>query len=131
MTPETKMGINFHNLEKITELPEGAKYLVMVDGKAKWCTQSPEPSEPSEPSIIHFTVGAHDDVDYDTGEYIYNTYECTAEEGMTWGEWVNSDYNTVGAYETDGYVEISDMYSGSQPLGNFDEVIVDGNHYGS
>lgn len=23
--------------------------------------------------------------------------ECTAERGMTWAEWVNSDYNTIGA----------------------------------
>jgi hypothetical protein len=28
-------------------------------------------------------------------------YECQAELGMTWREWVNSEYNTVGAYITD------------------------------
>lgn len=32
--------------------------------------------------------------------YIYAN-EHTALNGMTWGEWVESDYNTVGAYEDD------------------------------
>jgi hypothetical protein len=42
--------------------------------------ESEEPSEPT-PTLISFTI---DGVSYQ------------AEDGMTWGEWVNSDYNTGG-----------------------------------
>jgi hypothetical protein len=31
-------------------------------------------------------------------------FECQAEAGMTWAQWVNSEYNTIGAnYTTEGY----------------------------
>lgn len=30
-----------------------------------------------------------------------NTVHLEAEEGMTWGEWCESEYNTIGAYVTD------------------------------
>ena len=38
-----------------------------------------------------------------------NTYELTqttlnAEEGMTWGEWIYSEYNTLNIYSDDGYI---------------------------
>lgn len=31
---------------------------------------------------------------------------CTAEDGMTWGEWIDSEYNTMGARGETGYVYI-------------------------
>jgi len=31
----------------------------------------------------------------------YSSYECQAEEGMTWGEWIDSNYNTIDVYLND------------------------------
>ena len=48
------------------------------------------PAEPEEPETISF--------------YLPNGYEFTGEEGMTWEEWVNSEYNTYNAYIQDNEV---------------------------
>ena len=49
-----------------------------------------EPETPIEPETISF--------------YLPNGYEFTGEEGMTWEEWVNSEYNTYNAYIQDNEV---------------------------
>lgn len=36
--------------------------------------------------------------------YIYDT-EYTANKGMTWGEWCDSEYNTVGFFDADGEID--------------------------
>jgi hypothetical protein len=33
--------------------------------------------------------------------FFINGMECTAKEGMTWLAWMNSEYNTIGAYSSD------------------------------
>ena len=30
--------------------------------------------------------------------FVVDGVTCQAEEGMTWGEWIESDYNTMGVY---------------------------------
>ena len=41
---------------------------------------------------------------------VYDSYEYRAEYGMTWGEWLESEYNTVGLYPNDstGWIYSSD-----------------------
>lgn len=66
--------------------------------------------------------------------FILGGTECTAEEGMTWAEWIDSSYDTIGdAYIQDGMV----FYMGN-PLCNLTEdegqilanaVIVAGHEY--
>lgn len=51
-------------------------------------------SDAAEPNLISFTA-------IRSGVFNYN---LQAEEGMTFGEWVNSEYNTVGALSHSGYV---------------------------
>ena len=79
-----------------------------------------------DPNIIHFTVTISEVED---GEYAWYDYECTADKGMTFGEWAASDYNIFGAYDEDGQIVVSDAYSGVVYLGAIDEVIIDGSHY--
>jgi hypothetical protein len=73
--------------EKLTEIAENMQKVYDAgyakgyeDGYAKGYEDAPKP-------IITFTIQG------------MGTYE--AEEGMTWGEWVASDYNTDGFYISD------------------------------
>lgn len=60
-----------------------------------------EPGETSNsPTLITFTIS-------NTLQQV-NTYQ--AEEGMTWSEWVNSKYNTIGAYINYGKVFLTAQY---------------------
>ena len=52
----------------------------------------------SAAELITFSYNGNN-VDYDN---------LVAEEGMTWAEWVNSEYNTVGAIEIAGYISFED-----------------------
>lgn len=73
---------------------------------------------PEEPVILSFTVSHHDQ------EYTYNF-----EEGMTWEEFLASDYNTNGVFEivSDPYV----FYDGYGPTNSFvkTDLIVAGSTY--
>ena len=55
-------------------------------------------------------------------------YTLSAEEGMTWEEWVESDYNTVGASLCDQQVIMPDGWSIDAIY--IDDTIVDGYSYG-
>ena len=57
--------------------------------------------------------------------------ECTAIEGMTWGEWCESDYNTIGAYIQDTLVRTNEERAISIDLiaVKRDEVINSGVNY--
>jgi hypothetical protein len=48
--------------------------------------------------IINFTINGDWTVDEN-----WNS-SCSAEEGMTWAEWVESEYNTNGIYATEYWV---------------------------
>lgn len=55
--------------------------------------------------------------------------ECTAEVGMTWGQWIESDYNTIGVrlYDEDNPVVILNGKTvggrlGHQPLMDGDRI---------
>lgn len=64
--------------------------------------------------------------------YEYETY--TADAGMTWEQWVASDYNTAGFYISDYYIYSSDGYRvfndeyGYDPAAYY-ESIQDGHYY--
>lgn len=55
----------------------------------------------------------------------------TAEEGMTWGEWVASDYNTNGFVESDGSIvsTIGNPLVYNNTYVNSDDVIIYNTHY--
>jgi hypothetical protein len=53
-------------------------------------------------NLISFTIG----------DKVYQ-----AEEGMTWDEWCDSEYNTIGAYATDFNITVP-VESSIDPLGN-------------
>lgn len=36
--------------------------------------------------------------------------ECLAENGMTWSQWVDSEYNTIGCYIDGGYIWYGSFY---------------------
>ena len=82
-------------------------------------------TEPESVNIIEFTISIFD-----------NSYTLNAEEGMTWGEWVDSEYNTVGITNgnSDGenvgsiYYEVSFVFFDYYPLCSVD-VISSGAHY--
>lgn len=52
-----------------------------------------------EIAILEFTIAVYEGIGWGT-EAVYETYSY--EEGMTWDEWVNSDYNANGYYMIDG-----------------------------
>ncbi len=69
-------------------------------------------------------------VDVDTvqlGSFFVHSNTCQFEDGMTWSEWVESDYNTVGVEVTDdGKV----LYEGEALIGEAaDDVIIAGMTY--
>ena len=67
--------------------------------------------------------------------FIIDDTEYQAEEGMTWGEWVNSTYNTGGFITKNGTVYNSSGVKYVAPLNyfgnpvNLGEVIIDGKEF--
>lgn len=61
--------------------------------------------------LISFTIGP--------------SIQCQAEEGMTWSEWVDSEYNTINAYTSDSYVAcIGGAIALNNTLVNKDDLIL-------
>ena len=59
-----------------------------------------ETEEPVTPNLITFTLT----------QTTYNeTVTKTAEEGMTWEEWVNSNYDTYGAFNSRVYISYNQV----------------------
>jgi hypothetical protein len=86
-------SLNFGGEDNYFTLPfvtgeQNGMVLKVVDGKWVASEIISEPVSP-EPVIIEFTI-------FETLNY--STYTCRAIEGMTWAEWVASEYNTVGCY---------------------------------
>lgn len=80
-------------------------------------------------NLIHFTVTVNLWETDENGEYLWAIEECAAEEGMTWGDWVNSGYNTIGAYESDGCAAIDDPIECVRYIADIGDIIMDGNSY--
>ena len=82
-------------------------------------------TEPESVNIIEFTI---------TG--FGNSYTLNAEEGMTWGEWVESEYNTIGFTNGNSegdwvgtiYYGVSFVYYNDNSL-DAEDVIVSGGYY--
>ena len=70
--------------------------------------------EVEESSLITFTVNFYDFLGTLTQETV-----CKAEEGMTWEEWVNSEYNNINCYIKDNYI-----YTGNSIGHNYTHVIL-------
>lgn len=82
----------------------------------------------------YFTTCGADIITFTTSDNI-GAYH--AEKGMTWGEWVKSEYNTGGYYcNTYGYVQLNDQnflcyagVGGDDFEEQADNIIIDGGHY--
>ena len=72
------------------------------------------PEEVEESSLITFTINFYDFFGTLTQETV-----CKAEEGMTWEEWVNSEYNNINCYIKDNYI-----YTGNSIGHNYTHVIL-------
>lgn len=86
---------NFISVPTITGMPKGIYMGVTepVDLETILWIDTSEPAEPA-PVLIAFSIG---DV------------ACAAEDGMTWAQWVESDYNTPGCQlSNNGGVEFVD-----------------------
>ena len=70
--------------------------------------------EVEESSLITFTINFYDFFGTLTQETV-----CKAEEGMTWEEWVNSEYNNINCYIKDNYI-----YTGNSIGHNYTHVIL-------
>lgn len=75
---------NFISVPTITGMPKGIYMGVTepVDLETILWIDTSEPAEPT-PVLITFSIG---------------NVACTAEDGMTWAQWVESDYNTIEAF---------------------------------
>lgn len=66
-------------------------------------TPTPDPEQPSDPDDGGSTVEPGE------GQISFTIGNTTflADEGMTWGEWVDSDYNTAGLAIWNDYIQVS------------------------
>lgn len=100
MSKKSYIGINntAHEVKKTYIGIDGVaravkKVYIGVNGIAKEVWSAAKP-------LISFTISENGTI---------KTYQ--AEEGMTWGEWVESDYNTDGYINGEGYI-FNDGYIG-------------------
>ena len=72
-------------------------------------------------------------------EFTFNTVATStilqAEEGMTWGEWVNSSYNITNFYISEDYIRDGALLVGKSDVGSIspvgpDDIIVINGIYG-
>ena len=91
------------NFCKLKYFPENT-----TEGEVLW-----EVEENSK-SLITFTINFYDFFGTLTQETV-----CKAEEGMTWEEWVNSEYNNINCYIKDNYI-----YTGNSIGHNYTHVIL-------
>ena len=91
------------NFCKLKYFPENT-----TEGEVLW-----EVEENSK-SLITFTINFYDIFGTLTQETV-----CKAEEGMTWEEWVNSEYNNINCYIKDNYI-----YTGNSIGHNYTHVIL-------
>ncbi len=115
--------VSFSN-DKVTELEvnsNGHTYTLQPDGSFSIDGEIIDPvePEPEEPQIINFSLGT----------YNLDTYNYQAEEGMTFRQWIDSEYNVEQWVENNGSVcnfNFSRCIDGGITL---DDVIVAGYSY--
>lgn len=56
---------------------------------------------------------------YDTIQFTINGYSYQADSGMTWGQWCDSAYNTIGAHDNGGSIYVDSPYPMQDSNGNF------------
>lgn len=76
--------------------------------------------EEEEAVLISFTIKQYDF----GGTTLEKTYTCQAEEGMTWAEWIESEYKTVSALRIyNGKVSYWGDYSFSSNNGDTENIL--------
>lgn len=96
----TEVGLQGGDLYILDTAGTAQSFDIVVDGVVRATAKIGEVN--CLASLISFTIDG-------------TTYQ--AEEGMTWGEWVESDYNT-GGYATEGSYNIKQGTSGAEYLAN-------------
>lgn len=92
-------------------------------------TEEPDNSL-GEDGDLFFIVEEIEKITFTIGETLY-----TAEVGMTWGEWVDSGYNTGGYSISDNYISTPTGFvcysalDGLVKFTNYTDVIIDGYNY--